>query len=127
MNHPMIAVLNDTSLNLRGEREPEIYGRDPLSDVDALNGATARDVGYAAHFRQQGNHRDALVDAIRNASAMARCPVFEMHLSNSYRGEPRRNHFYDSSVVDTAIKGSGTEGGAHAILHMLGSAKADRL
>jgi 3-dehydroquinate dehydratase-2 len=105
-------VLNGPNLNLLGEREPDIYGRETLTDIQALCEAAAGDVPVV--FRQS-NHEGQLVEWIHEARGTARAlvinpaafthtsialldalktldiPVVECHLSNpAAREEFRR-------------------------------------
>ena len=58
-----VLVLNGPNLNLLGKRQPEIYGRETLADVEALCRETAAGFGLAVDFRQS-NAEHALIDAI---------------------------------------------------------------
>ena len=63
-----IYILNGPNLNLLGTREPHIYGRSTLKDVEKLCRKTAEDAGLAMEFRQS-NHEGVLVDWIQEAGA----------------------------------------------------------
>ena len=65
---PALYVLNGPNLNLLGVREPDIYGRETLADVQALCEAAASDVRVV--FRQS-NHEGQLVDWIHEARTEA--------------------------------------------------------
>ena len=65
-----ILVLNGPNLNLLGQREPEIYGKDTLADVEALCRATAKAVGLSADCRQS-NREYELIDWIHAARSDA--------------------------------------------------------
>src|ERR1700741_2664417 len=118
-----IAVLNGPNLNLLGQREPEIYGRVSLDEIESL----VRDAARAADVEidwLQSNHEGALVDAVQglrgrvdgaliNAAALThsslalrdallavRIPFVELHLSNIFAREPERRH---SMIADLAI------------------------
>jgi 3-dehydroquinate dehydratase II len=138
MTQPTVVVLNGPNLNLLGEREPEVYGRDTLADVEALCRKAASLAGLDIDFRQS-NHEGALVDAIqevrstaagivinagaythtsiaiRDALAAVSVPVFEVHLSNVHAREEFRHHSYLSAVSDGVIMGCGPSGYAYAI------------
>ena len=78
----IIYILNGPSLNLLGTREPEIYGRSTLADVEKLCRSTAERHGFAVEFRQS-NHEGAIVDWIQEARAKGACRT---------RYQPRRLH-----------------------------------
>lgn len=128
-----ILVLNGPNLNLLGEREPEIYGRETLVYIEARLAEQARGLGMELTC-QQSNHEGVLIDAIQQArrttdglifnpaglghvsialrdavSAYGK-PVIEVHLSNIYAREPFRHHSYLSPVVTGVICGLGSRG-----------------
>jgi 3-dehydroquinate dehydratase II len=118
-----IAVLNGPNLNLLGQREPEIYGRATLADIERLVRQTAEGLGAEIEWLQT-NHEGALVDAVQalrgrvdgaliNAAALThsslalrdallavRVPFVELHLSNIFAREPERRH---SMIADLAV------------------------
>ena len=130
---PTILVLNGPNLNLLGLREPEIYGRETLSDIEEACLERAAELGLQLDFRQS-NHEGQLVDwihearqtadgiilnagayshtsiALMDALAAAELPVVEVHLSNIYRREPFRHHSYISRVARGVICGFGGHG-----------------
>jgi 3-dehydroquinate dehydratase II len=118
-----ISVLNGPNLNLLGQREPEVYGRTTLSEIEAMVREAAR--GYDAEIDWfQTNHEGALVDAVQalkgradgaliNAAALThsslalrdallavQVPFVELHLSNIFAREPARRH---STIADLAL------------------------
>jgi 3-dehydroquinate dehydratase-2 len=119
----LIAVLNGPNLNLLGQREPEVYGRTTLPEIEALVRDAARAQGADLEWFQT-NHEGALVDAVQglrgrvdgaliNAAALThsslalrdavlavRIPFVELHLSNIFAREPERRH---SVIADLAI------------------------
>lgn len=136
---PTIHVLNGPNLNLLGTREPGIYGRATLADVEKLCRATAKAHGYAVEFRQS-NHEGEIVDAIQEAGAKkaagivinpagytttsvaildaliaAGLPAIEIHISNIYAREAFRQHSLVSKVARGVISGFGVKGYALAI------------
>ena len=135
----LIYVLNGPNLNLLGKREPEIYGRETLADVEATCHAACPE-GVRLRF-EQSNHEGALVDwihaareeadaivinpaaythtsvAILDALTAFAGPVIEVHLSNVHRREAFRHHSYVSARADGVIAGFGVEGYAAAIRH----------
>lgn len=125
-----VLVLNGPNLNLLGAREPEIYGRETLADIEAACRKRAKPLGLALDFRQT-NAEAELIDWIQGArgkaaaivinaaaythssiailDALAACdlPVVEVHLSNIFRREPFRHHSYVSRAASGVICGFG--------------------
>ncbi len=116
-----VLCLQGPNLNLLGRREPEIYGRATLEEVQASMSVAADALGLALiHF--QSNHEGELVDriqqttadgcvinpgayghtsiAIRDAFASTELPFVEVHLSNVYAREPFR---HTSMLADLAV------------------------
>jgi 3-dehydroquinate dehydratase-2 len=128
-----VFILNGPNLNLLGVREPSIYGRDTLGDVEERCTARAAALGLEIDFRQS-NHEGQLVDWIQearesadgiilNAGALthtsvalldalsaADLPVIEVHLSNIFRRESFRHHSYVSLAANGVICGLGAQG-----------------
>lgn len=128
-----VLILNGPNLNMLGKRQPEIYGRETLADVEAACQAEAQRLGLQIECFQS-NHEGALVDRIQqardanaaiviNAGAYthtsiaildalnaAELPVIEVHLSNIHRREPFRHHSYISQVAIGMIAGLGSQG-----------------
>ena len=128
-----VHVLNGPNLNLLGKRQPEIYGKDTLADIEAACRALAAELGLGLVFRQS-NHEGQLVDWIQEARTAAAGiainpgalshtsvaildalnafagPVIEVHVSNIHRREAFRHHSYVSLRADGVIAGCGTEG-----------------
>jgi 3-dehydroquinate dehydratase-2 len=128
-----IFVLNGPNLNLLGEREPELYGRQTLPGIKAALEARAASCGLAVDFRQT-NHEGELVgwvqEARRSASGViinaaalthtsvalldallaADLPIIEVHLTNIYRREDFRHHSYVSKAATGIICGLGPKG-----------------
>jgi 3-dehydroquinate dehydratase-2 len=133
METPLVFVLNGANLNLLGVREPEIYGRDSLADIEARVGARAERLGLRIDFRQS-NHEGVLVDWIQEAGRGAHglvlnpgaythtsvalhdalkgvgLPAVEVHLSNIHAREPFRRRSYVSPAVLGVICGFGPKG-----------------
>lgn len=138
-----IYVLNGPNLNLLGLRQPEIYGRETLADVEAALGALAGDLGITLVCRQS-NHEGQLVDWIQEARGTAagilinpgayshtsvaildalnafEGPVLEVHISNIHKREAFRHHSFVSSRAEGVIAGFGTEGYLLALRRMAG-------
>jgi 3-dehydroquinate dehydratase-2 len=134
-----IYVLNGPNLNLLGTREPQIYGRSTLKDVEQLCRKAAAAHGAKIEFRQS-NLEGVLVDWIQEAGAKnaagivlnpagfthtsvaihdaikaINVPVIETHISNIHAREPWRHHSYVSLVAKAVICGFGIQGYALAI------------
>ncbi|MCX7355660.1 MAG: type II 3-dehydroquinate dehydratase [Alphaproteobacteria bacterium] len=144
---PTVVVLNGPNLNMLGKREPNIYGRDTLADVEKACRAHAKTLGLALDFRQS-NHEGELVGWIQeargkaagiviNAAALthtsvalldalqaAEVPTIEVHLSNIYRREPFRHHSYISRAAMGVICGLGPKGYLMALDALAGMVKA---
>lgn len=136
-------VLHGPNLNLLGSREPEIYGRESLQDINRRLNDQAQAAGVALQCFQS-NHEGALVDriqqaardsvgfiiinpaaythtsiAIRDALAAAAVPFIEVHLSNVHAREPFRHHSYVSDIAVGTICGLGSLGYDLALAYAL--------
>jgi 3-dehydroquinate dehydratase-2 len=134
-----IYVLNGPNLNLLGTREPQIYGRATLRDVEKLCRAAAARHKLAVEFRQS-NHEGDLVDWIQEASAKNAAgilinpgglthtsvslrdaftaigvPVIEVHISNIFARESFRQHSHVAPVARATLAGFGVHGYALAV------------
>ncbi|HUP05686.1 MAG TPA: type II 3-dehydroquinate dehydratase [Caldimonas sp.] len=136
-----VLVLNGPNLNLLGTREPEVYGRTTLADVEAAlqREAQARGATVACF---QSNHEGALIDrihaarsdgtrfilinpgglthtsvALRDALAGVAIPFIEVHVSNVHAREPFRHRSYLSAIAVGVIAGLGTGGYLAAFRH----------
>jgi 3-dehydroquinate dehydratase II len=132
---PVIHVLNGPNLNLLGVREPDIYGRETLADIEQrCVKAAARIEGGATVVFRQTNHEGVLVDWIQEAREAASAliinpaayghtsvalhdalktlsiPVIELHLSNPAAREAFRHHSHVSSAATGVIAGFGAAG-----------------
>jgi 3-dehydroquinate dehydratase-2 len=138
-----IYILNGPNLNLLGEREPEIYGADSLSEIGRGLERQASEAGYRVCFRQT-NHEGVLVDWIQEARLSASAlilnagayshtsiaildalralsmPVIEVHLSNVFRREPFRHHSYVSEAATGVVCGFGAKSYSLALSAAIG-------
>jgi 3-dehydroquinate dehydratase-2 len=135
-------VLNGPNLNLLGQRQPKIYGRETLADVEA----TCREVAMASGhelFFAQSNREYELIDWIHEARGKAagivinpgafshtsiaildalnayEAPVVEVHISNIHKREVFRHHSYVSMRADGVIAGLGIDGYCVALRHLI--------
>ncbi len=128
-----VLVLNGPNLNLLGQRQPEVYGRTTLADIEGLCAKRASTLGLDVGFLQS-NHEGALIDAIHaakgshggliinagaythtsialmDAVASVELPMVEVHLSNIHAREPFRQVSYLSKVAIGQICGFGAQG-----------------
>jgi 3-dehydroquinate dehydratase-2 len=129
-----ILVLHGPNLNLLGAREPEIYGRETLLDINRRLIAQGRAAGVLV-ICFQSNQEGALIDrvqlarkqqiasmivnpagfthtsvALRDALAAVTIPFIEVHLSNIHAREPFRSHSYFSDLAAGTICGLGSLG-----------------
>ena len=132
-DRPEIMILNGPNLNMLGVREPAIYGRETLGDIEDACRAMAEALDLGIDFRQS-NHEGELVSwiheardsadgiiinagaythtsvAILDALTLAELPVIEVHLSNIYKRESFRHHSYISPVARGVLCGFGGQG-----------------
>lgn len=134
-----ILVLHGPNLNLLGKREPGIYGRLTLAEIDARLYALGAELGVTVSTYQH-NHEGALVDriqsaaddgtdfivinaaaythtsvAIRDALSGVAIPCVEVHLSNIHKRESFRHHSYISDIAVGVIAGLGADGYESAV------------
>jgi 3-dehydroquinate dehydratase II len=132
-SHPRVLVIHGPNLNLLGSREPHIYGRRRLEEINASLAALGLRLGVSVDAFQS-NHEGALVDriqqaagayagiiinaaaythtsvAIRDALAALSIPVIEVHLSNIHKREAFRQTSLMAAVVTGQIVGLGAAG-----------------
>src|SRR5215468_12442105 len=134
-----VYVLNGPNLNLLGKREPKIYGRATLRDVEKLCRQAAAHHKLEVEFRQS-NHEGEIVDsiheaaakkaagivinagaythtsvAIRDAIAAVDVPAIEVHISNVFARERFRHHSHIAPVAKASLCGFGVDGYTLAI------------
>jgi 3-dehydroquinate dehydratase-2 len=134
-----VYILNGPNLNLLGTREPEVYGRATLIDVEKLCRETAKHHRFEVEFRQT-NHEGEIVDwiheaaakgaagiiinpaaythnsiALRDAVAAVDLPVIEVHISNIFARESFRRRSHIAPVAKASLCGFGIHGYALAI------------
>jgi len=137
-----LLILNGPNLNLLGTRQPDVYGKTTLAEVETLCAAKAKSVGCTLACLQS-NHEGALVDAIQaakgihdgiilnagaythtsvalmDAIASVELPVVELHLSNIHAREAFRHKSFIAPVAVGQICGFGPKGYELAIDAML--------
>jgi 3-dehydroquinate dehydratase-2 len=135
-----IYILNGPNLNRLGTREPEIYGRTTLAEVENL--CQEAGIGHTIVFRQSNREYEIIewvheaIDegsgiiinpaaftftsmAIMDALKMFPGPIIELHISNIHRREPIYHKSYVSPVATAVIAGLGTSGYPVAVRSML--------
>lgn len=128
-----VLFLNGPNINMLGKREPHIYGRNSLADIEAAVQQRAGELGLTIDFRQT-NDQGELVTWIQQAretadlvvlnagahthtsvavlDALMACekPVIELHLSNNFRREDFRHLSHVSKAARGVIEGFGAQG-----------------
>jgi len=128
-----IAVVNGPNLNLLGSREPALYGRESLDDIERSLRAVATEIGAELQFSQH-NGEGQMIDrihslrgavdgvvinagaythsslAIRDALAAIEVPFVEVHITNVYAREPERRHSMLAPAALGSICGLGPYG-----------------
>ena len=129
-----VLLLNGPNLNLLGMREPHLYGRDTLAQIERRLAARAKSAGVKLACLQT-NHEGVAVDrvqqaqrervgfiilnpaaftyssiALRDALTAVRIPFLEVHLSNIHAREPWRAHSHFTAVAVGSILGLGSRG-----------------
>jgi len=130
--HARILLLNGPNLNTLGTREPDIYGHETLSDIEAKCVKLAESLGLALECFQS-NHEGEIVTriqeaaknfqgliinagaythssiAIMDALLLLKMPVIEVHMSNIFRRESFRHESYVSKAAKGVICGFGSQ------------------
>jgi len=134
-----ILVLHGPNLNLLGTREPDVYGRATLADIDRQLAELAGELGTTVESFQS-NHEGALIDrihaaaragaagllinpgaythtsiALRDAIAAVAIPTVEVHLSNIHARESFRRRSQIAPVVVAQVAGFGAASYALAL------------
>jgi 3-dehydroquinate dehydratase-2 len=138
-----IAVLNGPNLNLLGQREPEIYGRASLAEIERMVRQAATPLGVEIDWFQS-NHEGEMVEAVQrlqgradgaliNAAALThsslalrdallavKVPFVELHLSNIFAREPERRHSVIADLALGMVTGFGPQSYLLALQALLG-------
>lgn len=134
-----LLVLHGPNLNLLGMREPEVYGRTTLAEIDAALATRAQEAGHSLESLQT-NSELALIErvqaaredgtdfilinpaafthtsvAIRDALAAVAIPFVEVHLSNPHAREPFRHTSFFSDLAVGTIAGFGADSYRYAL------------
>ena len=136
-----ILVINGPNLNLLGEREPEVYGRDTLEELMAWLEAGPESIGINFKF-YQSNHEGDIIDtihderqwcngiiinpgafahysyAIRDAISSVNKPAVEVHLTDINNRESFRKKLVISDACLKTISGKGKDGYLEALKYL---------
>ncbi len=128
-----ILVLNGINLNMFGKRDPAQYGTTTLAEIDAAVIALGQELGAVVECFQTNHegemceriHRAhsegaqaVLINAgawthysygIRDALAILKCPIFEVHMSNIHAREAFRHHSVIAEIAKGQIAGFGVD------------------
>ncbi|NQT10170.1 MAG: type II 3-dehydroquinate dehydratase [Desulfobacteraceae bacterium] len=128
-----IMVIHGPNLNMLGKREPEIYGKETLDEINAKLEELAEKLGINVETFQS-NYEGKIIEkiqstsgicngliinpaafthtsiAIRDALLLLDIPIIEIHLSNIYKREPFRRKSMIADVVTAQISGFGVQG-----------------
>jgi 3-dehydroquinate dehydratase-2 len=142
-----ISVLNGPNLNLLGQREPEVYGRTTLAEIEVMVREAARGYGVELDWFQT-NHEGELVDVVQrlkghadgaliNAAALThtslglrdallavQVPFVELHLSNIFAREPARHHSMIADLAIGLVTGFGPQSYVLALQALVGRLRA---
>jgi len=138
-----VLIIHGPNLNMLGKREPEIYGKTTLDEINSMLEEHGKRLGIAVETFQS-NHEGAIVDkiqeaataqkgiiinpaaythtsvAIRDALLVLDIPVIEIHISNIYKREPFRHKSMISDVATAQIVGVGVKGYSMALEALAG-------
>jgi len=142
-----VLIIHGPNLNMLGKREPEIYGKTTLDEINSMLEEHGKRLGIAVETFQS-NHEGAIVDkiqeaakaqkgiiinpaaythtsvAIRDALLLLDIPVIEIHISNIYKREPFRHKSLISDVTTAQIVGFGVKGYSMALEALAGMIKS---
>jgi 3-dehydroquinate dehydratase-2 len=127
-----VLILNGPNLNLLGKRQPEIYGKLTLAQIEQKVRMLARELGIEIEFRQSNSEGElvtwiqeaankfgAIVInpaaythtslAMRDAVSAIGIPTVEIHISNIHQREPFRHHSFIAEVAVGQIAGFGVD------------------
>lgn len=138
-----ITIINGPNLNLLGVREPEVYGRDTLAEIESRIREALKNSGVELSFHQTNSegeiidllhdarHRDGAEGviinpgayshysyAIRDAISAIEIPVVEVHLSNTQAREEFRHRSVTAAACTGKIEGLGWTGYLLAVLYL---------
>lgn len=142
-----ISIINGPNLNLLGKREPEVYGKETLDDVNNRLRELGKKKGVQVDFFQSNIEGEIVTEiqkanefshgiilnaggyshtsvAIRDALSASKIKKIEVHISNIYAREPFRHVSLVSAVVDGVICGLGTEGYDIALQYLVSKLNA---
>ncbi|WP_306212802.1 type II 3-dehydroquinate dehydratase [Actinoplanes sp. RD1] len=138
-----VYVLNGPNLGRLGTRQPEVYGSTTYADLVRLCETTGAELGLDVEVRQTDAEHEMLAwlhaaadeqapvvlnpaawshysIAVRDACAMLRAPLVEVHISNIHTREEFRHHSVVSAVATGVIAGLGIDGYVLALRHLAG-------
>ena len=139
-----ILVLNGPNLNMLGTRQPEVYGRTTLGEIESAMRDLAESLAPGVDLSFfQSNHEGALIDAVqqstgeidaiiinpgglthtsvalRDALVGADRPVVEVHMSNIHARESFRHHSYIAPIAVGQLAGFGAAGYLLALRYVI--------
>ncbi|MFI5937090.1 type II 3-dehydroquinate dehydratase [Actinoplanes sp. NPDC051494] len=143
-----VYVLNGPNLGRLGTRQPEVYGSTSYADLVELCERTGKELGLDVVVQQTDAEHEMLgwlhaaADeqapvvlnpaawshysyAVRDACAMLRAPLVEVHISNIHTREQFRHHSVVSAVATGVIAGLGLDGYRLALTHIAGWTRPD--